>query len=96
MIARDDMSLNTVEKPGFKYFMKTITPLYKCPCRKSITNYLDQKFESIKLKLKINLKCQDFYSLTTDIWTESHTTKSYLGVTAHYIGRYIIKCHLIN
>lgn len=86
MIARDDLPLNTVEKSGFKYLMKTIAPLYKCPCRKSITKYLDQNYETIKLKLKTNLKNQDFYSLTTDIWTESHTTKLYLVVTVHYIG----------
>lgn len=45
MIAKDNLSLNTVEKDGFHHILKLIAPLYKIPARKQITELLDEKYE---------------------------------------------------
>lgn len=68
--------------------MKTIAPLYKCLCRKTISTRVDEKFDAVKPIFKNHLSQQLHLCLTTDIWTETNTTKSYLGVTIHYTGKY--------
>lgn len=86
MIAKDNMSLNTIEKPGFLKHLKVIVPLYKPPKHKHLTKLMDNKYEVMVLILKKELKSVKHMSLTADIWTDSHTTTSYLGITAHYIA----------
>ncbi|XP_066596475.1 E3 SUMO-protein ligase ZBED1-like [Prorops nasuta] len=85
MIAKNNLPYNTVEKEWFKLFMQTILPLYKIPTRKTITQLLDEKYEVLSNMIKSQLKQLSQLSLTTDIWTEPLNTKSYLGLTGHYI-----------
>jgi len=86
MIAKDNMPLNAIEKPGLLKLLKVTVPLYKPPKRKHLTKLMDQKFEAMVVIVKIQLNKIKCMSLTADIWTDSHTTTSYLGITAHYIG----------
>lgn len=86
MIVKDNMPLNTVEKKGFQNFIKKTLPLYKCPSRRSITRMIDTKYDVAKSVFLNQLLTTEYVCLTCDIWTESHTTMSYLGVTVHYLG----------
>ncbi|KAL5245855.1 hypothetical protein ACI65C_013263 [Semiaphis heraclei] len=85
MIAKDNLPLNTIEKPGFIKLLKITAPLYKLPKRKYITKCMDDKYEIISDMFKNELKKIEHCSITTDIWTDKHTTKSFLGVTVHFI-----------
>jgi len=87
MIVKDNMPFNTVEKIGFKNFIQKTLPLYKCPSRRSITRMIDIKYDVVKNVFLNQLLKTEYVCLKCDIWTESHTTMSYLGVTIHYIGR---------
>lgn len=84
MIAKDNLPYNTVEKEDFQYLMKTTVPLYKIPGRKTITSLMQQKYELLSNIMKDKLNTIDHLCLTTDIWTDTLNTKSYLGVTAHF------------
>ncbi|KYQ51989.1 hypothetical protein ALC60_08902, partial [Trachymyrmex zeteki] len=50
MIAKDNLSLNTVEKDGFHHILKLIAPLYKIPARKQITELLDEKYNNFVIE----------------------------------------------
>ena len=50
MIAVDNMPLLTPEKKVFKNFMKTVTPHYQLPSRKTITHRRDEKYKTLKKK----------------------------------------------
>ncbi|CAH2095638.1 unnamed protein product [Euphydryas editha] len=45
MICRDSLPFSLVEGLGFKKLMKTVAPLYKVPCRNTITHLIDTKYE---------------------------------------------------
>jgi len=85
MIAKDDLPLNTTNKSGFLHLMKTVAPLYKVPSRMTITQMTDAKYDILSLKVKEKIKQIDALSLTTDIWTDTLNTRSYLGLTGHFI-----------
>ncbi|XP_066587634.1 E3 SUMO-protein ligase ZBED1-like [Prorops nasuta] len=85
MITKDNLPYRTVEKEGFKVFIKSILPLYKIPCRKTIANLIQEKYEVLCNIIRDQLRKVVDISLTTDIWTDQLNTKSYLGLTAHYI-----------
>jgi len=55
MIAKDNLPFATVEKEGFRTFMKIIAPLYKIPNRKKITSLVEEKYQFLSgfLILKI-------------------------------------------
>lgn len=84
MITKDNLPLNTTEKEGFKYLMKIIAPLYQMPGRKKITEIIDQKYDILSSIFKRKMQTVPCFTLTTDIWTETMTTKSFLGVTCHF------------
>ncbi|CAH1098703.1 unnamed protein product [Psylliodes chrysocephalus] len=45
MIAKDNLPLNTTEKEGFKYLMKTIAPMYQIPGRKKVASLIEEKYD---------------------------------------------------
>ncbi|KYN21735.1 hypothetical protein ALC57_05886, partial [Trachymyrmex cornetzi] len=75
MLAKDNMPFSTVEKEGFYTLMKTLVPLYKIPCRKTITRCLEEKYEILSRLIKNQLATK-YVSLTTDISTEKTAIKS--------------------
>ncbi|KAJ8915340.1 hypothetical protein NQ315_008226 [Exocentrus adspersus] len=84
MIAKDNLPLNRVENEGFRYFMGTVAPLYKPPSRKTISNLIDNKYDVLSGIIKIKLSVVSSVTLTTDVWTETMNTKSFLGITCHF------------
>jgi hypothetical protein len=87
MIAKDYLPFSTVKKEGFQTFMKTVAPLYKIPSRKKITGLIEEKYEFLSDMIKIRFSNIKNLCLTTDIWTDTLNTKSFLGFTAHYISK---------
>lgn len=85
MIAKDNLPLNTTEKEGFQYLMKTIAPLYQAPRRKKITEQIDEKYDLLAGLFKEILRQTVNITLTADVWTETMSTKSFLGLTGHYV-----------
>ncbi|KAL4123342.1 hypothetical protein QTP88_015539 [Uroleucon formosanum] len=86
MLAKDNMPLNTTEKEGFIHFMKKAAPMYKIPSRTTITNLIKTKYEVLSGLVKTKLSQIEFLTITTDIWTDTVNTKSYLGMTVHFLN----------
>ncbi|XP_064475342.1 E3 SUMO-protein ligase ZBED1-like [Ornithodoros turicata] len=85
MIVRDCMPLDTVSGEGFKAFVRELNPRYCLPSRRTITKLRDSKFQSVMLYLKTKLDSAKYITLTSDIWTDTLNTRSYIGLTAHFI-----------
>ena len=85
MIAVDNAPLSTPSQRGFRFLMKTVAPLYKVPSAHTVTAMMDSKFKVLQAKMKAILAEQPRIVLTTNLRTETMTTKSFLGLTAHWL-----------
>ncbi|XP_045540850.1 E3 SUMO-protein ligase ZBED1 [Papilio machaon] len=70
IICRDSLPYSMVEGTGFKKLMKTVAPLYKVPCRKTITDLIDTKYEEKKTLIKEKLRSVKNVCLTIDEWKD--------------------------
>lgn len=87
MIARCTLPLSLTETEGFNRFLKEVAPLYKAPGRNAITKLMDAKYILVSSSLMNSFKNVEFFCLTSDIWTDSFTSKSYLSLTSHYLDK---------
>lgn len=85
MIVKDSQPFMMVENEGFKNLMKTIAPHYKISSRYTIKRQFESKYNVISELFKQKLASINLCSLTTDIWTDTIQTRSFLGVTVHFI-----------
>jgi hypothetical protein len=60
--------------------------LYKVPSRKTITQLITSKYDILSTQIKNKLSLIQSVTLTTDIWTDTLNTKSFLGMTVHYLS----------
>jgi len=89
MIAVDKEPLSMPERRGFQLFVKTLCPLYELPCAATVTTMMEGKYESLKRATKSILAAHSGLAISTDLWTETMTMRTYFGLTAHYRdGRY--------
>ncbi|CAK1599793.1 unnamed protein product [Parnassius mnemosyne] len=84
-IAVDNRPFYAVEGKGFRHLIKELAPLYKVPCRETIKAKIDKKYDTLSKFVADKLKNVDYFSLTTDIWTETLTNTGYLGLTVHFL-----------
>jgi hypothetical protein len=85
MIAKDNLALNTTEHEGFRYLMQNLIPLYKIPGRKMITQLMEEKYKLFSTFQKAKLSEAHYITITCDVWTDTMSTISYLGVTLHFL-----------
>jgi len=86
MICKDNMPLNTTKKEGFRHFIQSVEPLYKIPGRKAVTSMLDDKYNFLSKVIKEKISRVSSLTITTDVWTDTLNTKSFLGVTCHFLN----------
>ncbi|XP_033226486.1 zinc finger BED domain-containing protein 1-like [Belonocnema kinseyi] len=55
------------------------------PSKTTFANYLDKKYDEISDIYKEKLKGVADITLTTDLWTDTLNTTSFLGITAHFL-----------
>lgn len=65
--------------------MRKVAPLYKVPSRRTITRLIEERYDGLSTLVKEELREVHDICLTTDVWTESINTKSFLGLTAQYL-----------
>lgn len=85
MICKDSQPFQIVENEGFLNLMKTAAPLYKVPSRHTFKRMLENRYEVIQNLFKNKIKDVRNVTLTTDIWTDTMQTRSFLGVTIHFL-----------
>lgn len=96
MICKDSQPISVVEDEGFQNLLKVTAPLYSIPSRKTIDSLIDQKYETISAILKEQLLNIPYICLTTDIWTETYQTRSFLGLTAHFIENWNLESVILG
>lgn len=95
MICKDNQPLSIVEDEGFKYLMKTVSPNFKVPSRRNICSKIFEKYDAMKNIFMAKLKNVQYFTLTTDIWTDIQT-RSYIGVTIHFVDEYKFNSALLG
>lgn len=86
MVAKDNLPLSITEKPGFLFFMQKTVPMYKVPSRQTITKLIKSKYEVLSALVKSKLSLVEHLTLTSDIWTDILNTRSFLGMTVHFLS----------
>lgn len=95
MICKDNMPLTTVEKPGFLKLIGLALPHYKVPSRKAIKKLIEEKYTLLSDSFRTKFSSLQYFSLTTDIWTDTMQTRSFLGLTLHFSeGEKALNCNL--
>ncbi|XP_071557747.1 zinc finger BED domain-containing protein 4-like [Temnothorax nylanderi] len=84
-ICADHRPLNIVQCKGFKYLMKKLVPLYKIPNKTAIKRRFDIKYDTVAQIFKQKLNEASHVTITLDTWSEVGSSKSFLGVTVHFI-----------
>lgn len=85
MICKDSQPFQMVENEGFLNLMKAAAPLYKVPSRHTFKKMLENRYEVTQNLFKNKIKgLRSNITLTTDIWTDTMQTRSFLGVTIHF------------
>ncbi|XP_015118442.1 zinc finger BED domain-containing protein 1-like [Diachasma alloeum] len=85
MIAKDDLPLSATEKEGFRYLMSIVAPNYEVPKKTSITRATEENYKVLSGIVKSKLAKAENLTLTTDIWTETMSTRGFLGLTIHFL-----------
>nr|XP_012227644.1 PREDICTED: uncharacterized protein LOC105675227 [Linepithema humile] len=86
MIAKDNLPFATVEKQGFKTFMKIVAPLYKIPSRKKITSLIEEKYEFLSDTENIIIVVSDNAANMKKAITEAFGTEKHLACFAHTLN----------
>ena len=61
--------------------MAYAVPHYEVPCRTTMTNRLNTKYKKVSSKYREVLKKVGNMTLSSDIWTDTLNTRSFLGVS---------------
>ncbi|CAH1379163.1 unnamed protein product, partial [Tenebrio molitor] len=85
MIIKDNLPMYFVENIGFKQFLHKVFPLYSLPSGRTFTRMLDARYDVQSTIFREKLQSVKFYTLTADIWTDAHQTRSFWGITLHYL-----------
>lgn len=85
-IAKDMVPIQTVERDGFRYVVRTLDSKYEMPGRKYfIQKCLPELYTEVRGTVLQEMGNIEAYSATTDLWS-SRTTEPYLSLTIHFIG----------
>ncbi|XP_069106896.1 E3 SUMO-protein ligase ZBED1-like [Argopecten irradians] len=85
-IVKDLRPYSVVENTGFKHMLSVLEPRYRVPSRQYFSeNAVPELYNSVKERVKTELRNAVSVSLTTDGWT-SCATESYVTVTSCHIN----------
>jgi len=88
-IAKEMLPLRTVEKPSFIELVTGLVASRSVYCRQTLSVRIDTKYANMLSDLKAQLADVRYVCTSADIWS-SHN-KSYMGVTAHWIGEAFVR-----
>jgi len=85
-----------IENKYFRSMISKFDPKYKFPNRATIKKMIMELYEESREKIKQDLeKIPGKVSLTSDMWTSTHTQEAYLSITVHYINSSWELCHFL-
>ncbi|XP_011406608.1 PREDICTED: zinc finger BED domain-containing protein 1-like [Amphimedon queenslandica] len=83
-ITRDLRPVSVVDGAGFLNLMHLAEPRYTVPCRKSLMEIIDSRYNDMKRSVCGVVSQQEFITLTSDMWT-SRAGDGFISLTAHYL-----------
>jgi hypothetical protein len=86
-------SLSTVEQPAFVKLVEAPNPLLSVMSRRTLGRRIEEDYTTRIFDVKRELKNQLFICTTADIW--STKTRSFMGVTAHWISQSTLERHSV-
>lgn len=87
MIVLDNMPFSMVENSGFRRLMQKLASNYNIPSRNFFsTNIIPKMYDNCVNKIKELITGVHSISLTSDIWTCSHSNESFISLTAHWVS----------
>lgn len=95
MICKDNQPLSIVEDKGFRHLMKTASPHFVMPSRRTISRNIFNMYDAMKEIVINKLKNIQNFIITTDIWTDIQT-RSYIGVTIHFVEDFQLNAALLG
>ncbi|XP_015786600.1 zinc finger BED domain-containing protein 1-like [Tetranychus urticae] len=87
-IISDCRPFKIVESAEFVSFIKSLNSQYVLPKRKAVTSNILRLYKTKKELVVTHLKTIEMFSLTSDIWTDQMNSRSYIGLTLHYLDGY--------
>ena len=85
-IASDMQPLSVVENIGFKQLLHVAEPPFKVPSWLYFTNtVIPAMYAHKREKTERLLSSVQYCSVTTDIWTAQHSTRSYISLAVHCV-----------
>lgn len=88
MIALDNLPYSVVTNKGFQRLMTKVVPQYTIPGRKYFTEKIvPDIYERLVRVIKNKLVDLHHVSLTSDLWTCSHTNESFISFTGHWFDK---------
>lgn len=85
MIALDNLPYSTVNNVGFQRLMSKVSPQYVIRGRKYFTEkIIPEIYDGLVTAIKNQLLSAQYVSLTSDLWTCSHTNESFISFTGHW------------
>ena len=90
-IAQNVLPYSIVETESFRQLVTEMTPNFKIASRNTFVAQMENKYDGLVEVIKSKLRKTLHISITSDIWTDTHTTQQYLGITAHFIEDYIFR-----
>lgn len=96
MIALDNLPYSIVNNQGFKRLMTRLAPQYTLPGRKYFTEkIIPDIYKRLVISIKNKLEGVNHISLTSDLWTCSHTTDSFISLTGHWFDSDFKQNHVV-
>ena len=86
-LAKDMLSISTVDKPGFRSMISRLNPRYDLPTRSHFSCIvIPGLYSEVREELQIKLRSADMehFAGTTDLWSSS-AMEPYLSFKIHYI-----------
>ncbi|XP_014293829.3 E3 SUMO-protein ligase ZBED1 [Halyomorpha halys] len=84
-ICADQRPFDIVKGRGFKKLTKELAPLYTLPSVDTLKARLNEKYSALHCLYKEKFQTIPYFSITCDVWTNTMTCRSFLGVTVHFI-----------
>ena len=96
MIAVDLQPFSVVEDVDFCRLMAELEPRYVLPSRRYFSEVIIPSMHAnVKHHISELLSSTDHVSVTTDIWSSSHSHHSFMSLTAHFIVSSMEKKHVM-
>lgn len=81
------LNFTIVERPSFLLFVESLNPHKKIICRRTLSNMITSRLQSLALQVTEKISEIDAIALTFDIWSPRKGARGFGCITAHYIER---------